>query len=173
MGLLMYSLVLSDIFETFASVDECFILVDITYGACYCVDDFSRSFDPLRIAVAGTIQFSAVVRAVKSALADSDGRFHLEVFMIANPHIRAFRYDLYLKVFFLEEYDLNVMKEAQKKEILNARKAKFWGIVVGMFGQRSISTSCFQTLLGNLFPLLTSSTKRLNILLSSSKIQMS
>ncbi|XP_068653402.1 uncharacterized protein [Aristolochia californica] len=218
-GLLMYSLVICDIFETFASVEECFILGDVTYGAC-CVDDFSASalnadllihyghsclvpidytkipalyvfveikidvdhlmntikanFCGKKIAVAGTIQFSAAVRAVKSALADSgidvivpqskplssgeilgctsptisksatvdavvfvaDGRFHLEAFMIANPHIRAFRYDPYLKVLFLEEYDHNGMKEARKKAILNARKAKSWGIVLGTLGRQ-------------------------------------
>ncbi|XP_028805723.1 2-(3-amino-3-carboxypropyl)histidine synthase subunit 1-like [Neltuma alba] len=39
-GLLMYSLVLSDIFSTFAGVSQCFILGDVTYGAC-CVDDLS------------------------------------------------------------------------------------------------------------------------------------
>ncbi|KAG9446798.1 hypothetical protein H6P81_012926 [Aristolochia fimbriata] len=218
-GLLMYSLVLCDIFETFASVEECFILGDVTYGAC-CVDDFSASalnadllihyghsclvpidytkipalyvfveikidldhllntikanFSHKKIAVAGTIQFSAAVRAVKSALADfeidvivpqskplssgeilgctsptvpksaavdavvfvADGRFHLEAFMIANPHIRAFRYDPYLKVLFLEEYDHNGMKEARKKAILNARKAKSWGVVLGTLGRQ-------------------------------------
>ncbi|XP_050211087.1 2-(3-amino-3-carboxypropyl)histidine synthase subunit 1 [Mercurialis annua] len=39
-GLLLYSLVLSDIFTAFAGVTHCFILGDVTYGAC-CVDDFS------------------------------------------------------------------------------------------------------------------------------------
>ncbi|KAK4284999.1 hypothetical protein QN277_001753 [Acacia crassicarpa] len=39
-GLLMYSLVLSDIFTTFGGVSQCFILGDVTYGAC-CVDDLS------------------------------------------------------------------------------------------------------------------------------------
>ncbi|KAM7252044.1 hypothetical protein ACFE04_023927 [Oxalis oulophora] len=39
-GLLMYSLILSDIFTSFADVTHCFILGDVTYGAC-CVDDLS------------------------------------------------------------------------------------------------------------------------------------
>ncbi|KAJ4845641.1 hypothetical protein Tsubulata_014790 [Turnera subulata] len=39
-GLLMYSLILSDIFTAFAAVSHCFILGDVTYGAC-CVDDLS------------------------------------------------------------------------------------------------------------------------------------
>ncbi|PSS01361.1 Diphthamide biosynthesis protein [Actinidia chinensis var. chinensis] len=39
-GLLMYSLVLSDILFAYAAVDDCFVLGDVTYGAC-CVDDLS------------------------------------------------------------------------------------------------------------------------------------
>ncbi|KAJ7537624.1 hypothetical protein O6H91_11G014300 [Diphasiastrum complanatum] len=39
-GLLMYSLTICDILETFADVEECFVLGDVTYGAC-CVDDYS------------------------------------------------------------------------------------------------------------------------------------
>ncbi|KAL2653523.1 hypothetical protein R1flu_021651 [Riccia fluitans] len=41
-GLLMYSLAICDILETFAEVKECFVLGDVTYGAC-CVDDFSAT----------------------------------------------------------------------------------------------------------------------------------
>uniref|UniRef100_A0A7N0T6Z6 2-(3-amino-3-carboxypropyl)histidine synthase subunit 1 n=1 Tax=Kalanchoe fedtschenkoi TaxID=63787 RepID=A0A7N0T6Z6_KALFE len=39
-GLLMYALHLSDIFQSFAEVNDCLVLGDVTYGAC-CVDDFS------------------------------------------------------------------------------------------------------------------------------------
>ncbi|XXG42739.1 hypothetical protein AAC387_Pa01g2939 [Persea americana] len=42
-GLLMYSLVLADIFKSFSPVvEDVFVLGDVTYGAC-CVDDFSAS----------------------------------------------------------------------------------------------------------------------------------
>ncbi|PHU14765.1 Diphthamide biosynthesis protein 1 [Capsicum chinense] len=41
-GLLMYSLIISDILSTFTSVEHCFILGDVTYGAC-CVDDLSAA----------------------------------------------------------------------------------------------------------------------------------
>lgn len=41
-GLLMYSLVLSDIFTTFAGATHCFVLGDVTYGAC-CIDDLAAS----------------------------------------------------------------------------------------------------------------------------------
>ncbi|KAF8398334.1 hypothetical protein HHK36_017261 [Tetracentron sinense] len=220
-GLLMYSLVLSDIFKTFAKVDDCFVLGDVTYGAC-CIDDFSataldadllihyghsclipidstkipslyvfveikidvdRLIDTVKLnvnamstkklALAGTIQFSAAIRAAKHALecagfevlvpqsrplsagevlgctsptipkgcADAvifvaDGRFHLEAFMIANPKIKAFRYDPYLGVLFLEEYDHKGMKGVRKNAILKAREAKNWGIVLGTLGRQ-------------------------------------
>ncbi|KAF2309353.1 hypothetical protein GH714_001702 [Hevea brasiliensis] len=39
-GLLLYSLILSDIFTAFAGVTHYFVLGDVTYGAC-CVDDLS------------------------------------------------------------------------------------------------------------------------------------
>lgn len=41
-GLLMYACVISDILETFACVEETFIMGDVTYGAC-CVDDYSAA----------------------------------------------------------------------------------------------------------------------------------
>ncbi|KAG6588793.1 2-(3-amino-3-carboxypropyl)histidine synthase subunit 1, partial [Cucurbita argyrosperma subsp. argyrosperma] len=41
-GLLMYSLILSDILTTFGKASHCFVLGDVTYGAC-CVDDLSAS----------------------------------------------------------------------------------------------------------------------------------
>ncbi|XP_027180452.1 2-(3-amino-3-carboxypropyl)histidine synthase subunit 1 [Coffea eugenioides] len=41
-GLLMYSLIISDILQTFTSVTHCFVLGDVTYGAC-CVDDLSAA----------------------------------------------------------------------------------------------------------------------------------
>lgn len=221
-GLLMYSLILSDIFKTFANVSQCFILGDVTYGAC-CVDDFSASalnadllihyghsclvpidsttipclyvfveigidVDRLietvrlnighkehqRLILAGTIQFSNAIRAAKleleragftvlvpqskplsageilgctspaipKGLGDdvlifvADGRFHLEAFMIANPGIRAFRYDPYIGSLFLEEYDHKGMKESRQNAIIKSREAKNWGIVLGTLGRQ-------------------------------------
>ncbi|KAL3635804.1 hypothetical protein CASFOL_020351 [Castilleja foliolosa] len=44
-GLLMYSLVISDILTTFAGATHCFVLGDVTYGAC-CIEDLSaRALD--------------------------------------------------------------------------------------------------------------------------------
>ena len=66
----------------------------------------------------------------------ADGRFHLEAFMIANPGVKAFRYDPYLGRLFLEEYDHVGMKNARMKAVLNARQAKSWGIVLGTLGRQ-------------------------------------
>ncbi|KAK9168197.1 hypothetical protein Syun_000337 [Stephania yunnanensis] len=219
-GLLMYSLVLADIFKTFAHLEDCFVLGDVTYGAC-CVDDFSASaldadllihyghsclipidftkvpslyvfveikidvdrlIDTIRLnfggtvnklALAGTIQFSGAIRAAKPRLESegfevlvpqskplsagevlgctaptmpkssaevvifvADGRFHLEAFMIANPEIRAFRYDPYIGVLLLEEYDHKGMKEVRKNAIIKSREAKNWGVILGTLGRQ-------------------------------------
>ncbi|KAJ7946673.1 2-(3-amino-3-carboxypropyl)histidine synthase subunit 1 [Quillaja saponaria] len=224
-GLLMYSLVLSDIFTTFAGVSHCFVLGDVTYGAC-CVDDLAASalgadilihyghsclvpidsttipclyvFVDIKINVdhlidtvklnlessntnlvlAGTIQFASAIRAAKPELEKhgfrvlvpqskplsagevlgctapkvslnvfdgkgetalvfvADGRFHLEAFMIANPGIKAFRYDPYMGKLFLEVYDHVGMKESRKSAILKANEARNWGIVLGTLGRQ-------------------------------------
>ncbi|KAG5524361.1 hypothetical protein RHGRI_031129 [Rhododendron griersonianum] len=228
-GLLMYSLILSDILAAFAAVETCFILGDVTYGAC-CVDDLSaaalgadllvhyghsclvpidstsipclyvfvdikidvsRLVDTVKVnfsnlinkqlVIAGTIQFGTAIRAAKPELENlgfrvlvpqskplsagevlgctaptisknscdgfeesdenviifvADGRFHLEAFMIANPRIRAFRYDPYMGKLFLEEYDHKGMKESRRNAIVKAREAKSWGIVLGTLGRQ-------------------------------------
>lgn len=66
----------------------------------------------------------------------ADGRFHLEALMIANPKIKAFRYDPYIGSLFLEEYDHKGMKETRRNAILKAREAKNWGIVLGTLGRQ-------------------------------------
>lgn len=66
----------------------------------------------------------------------ADGRFHLEAFMIANPGVKAFRYDPYMGKLFLEEYDHKGMKECRRNAILKAREAKNWGIVLGTLGRQ-------------------------------------
>lgn len=222
-GLLMYALTLSDIFTSFAGATHCFVLGDVTYGAC-CIDDFSASAlgadllihyghsclvpidstkipclyvfveiqidvkclmntihlnlsnDAKNIILAGTIQFASAIRAVKPELEKqgfsvlipqskplsagevlgctapkistvndfketvlvfvADGRFHLEAFMIANPRIKAFRYDPYIGKLFLEEYDHKGMRETRKRAITKARDANTWGIVLGTLGRQ-------------------------------------
>lgn len=127
--------------------------------------------------MAGTIQFSNAIRAVKQDLENlgfrvlvpqskplsagevlgctapsvklqgcagkedviifvADGRFHLEAFMIANPELRAFRYDPFLGKLFLEEYDHEGMKGDRRRAIERAVGAKSWGIVMGTLGRQ-------------------------------------
>lgn len=66
----------------------------------------------------------------------ADGRFHLEALMIANPRIKAFRYDPYIGSLFLEEYDHKGMKETRRNAISKAKEAKNWGIVLGTLGRQ-------------------------------------
>jgi 2-(3-amino-3-carboxypropyl)histidine synthase len=65
-----------------------------------------------------------------------DGRFHLESAMIANPKLRAYRYDPYSKVFSEEFYDHELMKKNRKGAIEKARAAKTWGIILGTLGRQ-------------------------------------
>lgn len=53
-----------------------------------------------------------------------DGRFHLESAMIANPKLRAFRYDPYSKIFSEEFYDHTLMKKNRSNAISTAKTAK-------------------------------------------------
>ncbi|KAG8072906.1 hypothetical protein GUJ93_ZPchr0006g44395 [Zizania palustris] len=66
----------------------------------------------------------------------ADGRFHLEAFMIANPGVKAYRFDPFLGVLVLEHYDHVGMKQARKEAVLVARKAKSWGVVLGTLGRQ-------------------------------------
>ena len=47
----------------------------------------------------------------------ADGRFHLEASMIANPHLPAYRYDPYPKVFSREHYETEEMHNMRKDAI--------------------------------------------------------
>lgn len=56
--------------------------------------------------------------------------------MIANPGVKAFRYDPYMGKLFLEEYDHKGMRESRKSAILRAKEASNWGIVLGTLGRQ-------------------------------------
>ncbi|MQM23853.1 hypothetical protein Taro_056923, partial [Colocasia esculenta] len=86
-------------------------------------------------------------KGVEAVVFVADGRFHLEAFMIANPGIKAFRYDPYLGVLFLEEYDHVGMKAARKDAIMVAKGAKNWGIVLGTLGRQG-STRVLDRIVG-------------------------
>ncbi|KMZ68883.1 Diphthamide biosynthesis protein [Zostera marina] len=77
-----------------------------------------------------------VGKEIESIVFVADGRFHLEAFMIANPKVKAFRYDPYTKVLSLEEYDHIGMKEVRRDAIFRARGVKKWGIVLGTLGRQ-------------------------------------
>lgn len=65
-----------------------------------------------------------------------DGRFHLESIMIANPHVSAYRYDPYSKVFSHEKYDHSKMHAIRQKAISVAREAETVGIILGTLGRQ-------------------------------------
>ncbi|XP_024396421.1 uncharacterized protein [Physcomitrium patens] len=218
-GLLLYSLTICDILEEFAGVEDCFVLGDVTYGAC-CVDDYSaaalgaeflvhyghsclvpvdvsqipclyvfvdiqidvahlvgavkHNFEVgTKLALAGTIQFSTAIQVAKTQLVRyfphilipqskplspgevlgctspslpegtidvvifvADGRFHLEAFMIANPNVKAYRYDPYSRVLTHEKYDQKGMREARRKAIEAAQLSNRWGVVLGTLGRQ-------------------------------------
>lgn len=56
-------------------------------------------------------------RPCPRASAPAGGRFHLESFMIANPALKAYKYDPYTKVFSLERYDHKVAQRRLQKVI--------------------------------------------------------
>lgn len=65
-----------------------------------------------------------------------DGRFHLESAMIANPHLNAYRYDPYSKVFSQEYYDHELMKKNRHEAIERAAGADTWGLILGTLGRQ-------------------------------------
>lgn len=65
-----------------------------------------------------------------------DGRFHLEAAMIANPTIKAHKYDPYDKKFTEEHYEHKLMRQNRKKAIDEAKKAKRFGLILGTLGRQ-------------------------------------
>eukprot|EP00056_Hartaetosiga_gracilis_P002696 m.56021 g.56021 ORF g.56021 m.56021 type:complete len:257 (+) comp11165_c0_seq2:610-1380(+) len=78
-----------------------------------------------------------------------DGRFHLESIMISNPHLPAYRYDPYSKVFSKEGYDTEKMHANRKGQIEKAQNAKRFGIILGTLGRQG-STGVLDYLLQKL-----------------------
>lgn len=68
----------------------------------------------------------------------ADGRFHLEAAMIANPNLRAFRYDPYAKVLTEERYETEKMKSLRQVAIAKvcAPSIKKFGIILGTLGRQ-------------------------------------
>jgi len=65
-----------------------------------------------------------------------DGRFHLEAAMIANPTVKAYKYDPYDKKFTEEDYDHKAMRSNRKKAIDASTEAKKFGLILGTLGRQ-------------------------------------
>ncbi|KAJ3186830.1 hypothetical protein HK101_009557 [Irineochytrium annulatum] len=65
-----------------------------------------------------------------------DGRFHLEAIMIANPTLRAFRYDPYSKRLTRERYDHATMRRLRTGAVDAARGARNVGLIMGTLGRQ-------------------------------------
>lgn len=68
----------------------------------------------------------------------ADGRFHLEAAMIANPTLRALRYDPYSKTLTDERYETEKMKSIRHDAIYKAidPSAKMFGVILGTLGRQ-------------------------------------
>lgn len=73
---------------------------------------------------------------VQALIYIGDGRFHLESIMIANPTVKAYRYDPYSKKFTHETYDHALMKSTRKEAIAKAASAKCYGLILGTLGRQ-------------------------------------
>ena len=98
----------------------------------------------------------------------ADGRFHLEAAMIANPSLRALRYDPYSKTLTDEKYETSKMKKIRYSAIQKAMEpsAQTFGIILGTLGRqgnpailghvrqllKKHNKKCFILLLSEIFP---------------------
>jgi len=69
-----------------------------------------------------------------------DGRFHLEAAMIANPNLKAFKYDPYSKEFTREYYEHEKMLAMRRKAVEQAQKATKFGLILGTLGRQGNMT---------------------------------
>lgn len=65
-----------------------------------------------------------------------DGRFHLESVMIANPDVKAYRYDPYSKRLTEERYAHSEMRAMRHEAITEAARAKRYVVVLGTLGRQ-------------------------------------
>lgn len=65
-----------------------------------------------------------------------DGRFHLELAMIHNPDLPAFRYDPYSRKFTREHYAQEEMVQVRSEAMEVARLAKTVGLILGALGRQ-------------------------------------
>ncbi|XP_067004628.2 2-(3-amino-3-carboxypropyl)histidine synthase subunit 1 [Anabrus simplex] len=77
-----------------------------------------------------------VIKDVDAIIYLGDGRFHLEAAMIANPKLRAYRYDPYEKKFTEEFYDHGEMRRIRREAIEKAKNASQFGLILGTLGHQ-------------------------------------
>nr|NVI70958.1 putative diphthamide biosynthesis protein 1 [Cucujiformia] len=77
-----------------------------------------------------------VIKCCDAVVYLGDGRFHLEAIMIANPKIRAYKYDPYEKEFTVEHYDHQEMNTVRKQCIEESKLAKTFGVIMGTLGRQ-------------------------------------
>nr|CAG4647502.1 EOG090X0GO2 [Megafenestra aurita] len=65
-----------------------------------------------------------------------DGRFHLESAMIANPSLKAYKYDPYSKILTQEYYDHDQMKKNRQTAITKAASGSKFGLILGTLGRQ-------------------------------------
>lgn len=76
------------------------------------------------------------VRCADAVVYIGDGRFHLEAAMIANPKLRAFKYDPYAKKLTEEFYDHERMLKTRHEAIQRAAGTGKFGLVLGTLGRQ-------------------------------------
>ncbi|XP_071504077.1 2-(3-amino-3-carboxypropyl)histidine synthase subunit 1-like [Diadema antillarum] len=82
---------------------------------------------------------------VDSIIYLGDGRFHLESIMIANPSVKAYKYDPYSKIFSHEYYETDKMHTLRQEAISKASQAKKLGLILGTLGRQG-STKVLENL---------------------------
>lgn len=65
-----------------------------------------------------------------------DGRFHLESAMIANPQLKAYRYDPYGKKMTVESYGHEDMLRMRHQAVCVAKEANNFGVILGTLGRQ-------------------------------------
>lgn len=65
-----------------------------------------------------------------------DGRFHLESVMIANPNVKAYRYDPYSKRLTEEKYGHGEMRAMRFEAVMEAAQVRNFAVVLGTLGRQ-------------------------------------
>lgn len=79
---------------------------------------------------------SPTIPACDALIYIGDGRFHLESAMIANPKLRAFRYDPYSKRLSEERYAHEQMLAMRRAAVQLAEPAENFGVILGTLGRQ-------------------------------------